>query len=139
MFDLKSAASCLEIWSCLGHGEIGGLQAIRQRKALTLTSDIPSPTCSGLPLSRSWKPIRRGPHLKSHPLLQVFLKQGVVRHMIPSSFVWCQGSPEPKFLKLVKEQNRIIFTSMLNPPDCRRSIGAPGMKGSEVNEESSTA
>ena len=46
MFNLKSAAFCLEIWSCVGDGEIGGLQAIRQRKALTFISDVPSPTAA---------------------------------------------------------------------------------------------
>ena len=46
MFNLKSAASRLEIWSCVGDGEIGGLQAIRQRKALTFISDVPSPTAA---------------------------------------------------------------------------------------------
>ena len=29
-----------------GDGEIGGLQAIRQRKALTFISDVPSPTAA---------------------------------------------------------------------------------------------
>ena len=74
MFNLKSAAFCLEIWSCVGDGEIGGLQAIRQRKALTFISDVPSPTAAWNNkisvveqlVGTVWMHIFQGPHCHIH-------------------------------------------------------------------------